>query len=265
MRDPREGLDGDGLITTGVRRDHVPRVFETVIDAAVAAVAGVPTNFGGGGPVELHLYGSVATGMALPGSSDVDLLTIGVSSGTAAALGRDLSRRFATLCRGVEIGAGQPEDYPGDNDEAYGNRVFLRHYCVCLLGSDAFRSALPFRGDARAARGFNGDIGRCLLRWRERAAVEASPELGRRIARKTLLAVAGLVSVHDSTWTTDRESSAQRMIELQPTWAGGLAELVAWSDGSRVAAPNSIHRVVAPGGIVESVVAEFSTTIGLWS
>jgi hypothetical protein len=40
--------------------------------------------------------------------------------------------------------------------------------------------------------------------------------LGRRVARKTLLAVAGLVSVHDTTWTTDREGATQRWSVIDP-------------------------------------------------
>lgn len=172
MRDPHEGLDSDGFITTGVRRDRVSRVYEPVLEAATASLVARLScngNVGCQDAVELHLYGSVATGMARPNGSDVDLFTIGVSGDAIASLSGELSRLFASLCRGVEIGAGQPNNYVGESDAAYGNRVFLRHYSVCLYGSDSLRSDAPFRGDAHAARGFNGDIGRCLTQWRQAA------------------------------------------------------------------------------------------------
>jgi hypothetical protein len=52
----------------------------------------------------------------------------------------------------------QRSNFSHESDEAYGGRVFLRHYCVHLVGPD-LHSALPdFTADVRAARGFNGDI-----------------------------------------------------------------------------------------------------------
>jgi len=79
---------------------------------------------------ELHLYGSVATGMARLGVSDVDLLAIWVPEGWARDIGAALSGRFGDLCRGLELGQAQPADFRGECDAAYGNRVFLHHYCV---------------------------------------------------------------------------------------------------------------------------------------
>jgi anti-sigma regulatory factor (Ser/Thr protein kinase) len=100
--------------------------------------------------------------------------------------------------------------------------VFLRHYCVLLAGSDAHRPKHDFAGDRRAARGFNGDIAQHVQRWRN--ALEADDDAGllaQRMARKSLLAVAGLVSVHDHTWTTDRETSAHRWSEIEPAQHDG--------------------------------------------
>lgn len=264
MRDPREGLTADGMIRTGVRSDRVPRMFEPVVAAAVEAVSGLST----GDAVELQLYGSVATGEAKPGSSDVDLLTIGISRQQATAIGRQLSERFVGLCRGVEIGAGRAEDFRDDDDpddERYGNRVFLRHYCVPLYGPSALQSATAFPGDARAARGFNGDIGQCLDRWRRDLDNTPPQQLGRKVARKTLLAVAGLVSVHDHTWTTDRETGARRWSEIDSQSSAPLTVLSSWSSGDRMASTAEVAETLAPEGIVETVVAHFAATIGLWA
>ena len=48
---------------------------------------------------------------------------------------------------------------------------------------------------------------------------------GADLARKSLLATAGLVSVHDRTWTTDRHSAARRWGQIEPVWATSLNEL----------------------------------------
>jgi uncharacterized protein len=240
VADPEEGVGPDGTIVTGARRDRVPAAFEPLVQAAVEATDGTA----------LFLYGSVATGQARIGRSDVDLLSVGPVD---AGVGEELSRRFAGLCRGVEIAAAQPSDYVGDSDEAYGNQVFLRHYCVQLSGPPRTDLSARYPADARAARGFNGDIARHARRWRRDRNVPAH-----RVARKTLLAVAGLVSVHDRTWTTDRARAARRWGEVHPELAADLATLVTWIESDR-SAPTAML-----DGLVTAVVDAFSTEIGLW-
>lgn len=69
--DPQEGIAPDGTIVTGIARSWVAAEFEPVITAAKAAMANRDE-------VSLYLYGSVATGQARTGCSDVDLLTVGL-------------------------------------------------------------------------------------------------------------------------------------------------------------------------------------------
>jgi uncharacterized protein len=260
VHDPDEGLTADGMIRTGVGVGRIPAAFAPVVRAAVDAVGSADAR------AELHLYGSVATGTAVPGRSDVDLMTIGLAEEEAGRIGAELSRTFAGTCRGVAIGAAQPDDFADGTDERYGNRVFLRHYCVPLRGADALRSPAPFPGDARAARGFNGDIGDRLQHWRR--GLESRPAAtpsARRIARKTLFAVTGLVSVHDRVWTTDRHPSGRRWAELQPRWKPWLTRLGAWADGRSSPSGAELTAVLADDGIVAAVVDSFAADIGLWS
>jgi hypothetical protein len=260
VHDPAEGVSTDGAIVTGARRDRVPPEFEPVLSAMADGLSSMAD-------VSLYVYGSVATGTARTGSSDVDFLTVGMPAPDTRTLGAALSDRFAALCRAVEIGPAMPEDLVGHGDEAYGNRVFLRHYCVHLKGPDRQADLPAFKADARAARGFNGDIAEHLRRWRS-AAAEADPAaaalLGRRVARKTLLAVAGLVSVHDTTWTTDRESAAERWSEIDPVLAGPLASLVLWSERRAQATTGDLQLALAPRGVVDTVKSAFEDAIGLW-
>ena len=108
MADPDEGVTTDGTIRTGVRRDRVPAAFEPVLTDAVA--------FAREGRASLYVYGSVANGTARRGSSDVDLLSIGLPD--AAVLGQRLSARYAGRCRGVEVEAATTADFAADTDAA---------------------------------------------------------------------------------------------------------------------------------------------------
>jgi len=255
--DAAEGLSVSGMIVTGARRDRVPAAFEPVVEAALDRVR----NRGRG---SLYVYGSVATGAAQRGLSDVDLLTVGVPRSEADAIGHELSAAFTGTCRAVEVAAAEPQDYVGDGDESYGNRVFLRHYRVHLAGSDGRVSLPDFPGDERAARGFNGDIACHARRWRE-ALDRRDPRatLGRQAARKTLLAVAGLVSIQDNGWTTDRATAAQRWSQIEPSTAEELAMLLRWADTDETPTAAAIRNAV--DGIVAATTASFATFIGLWA
>lgn len=256
MADPGEGVAADGTIRTGARRYRVPALFEPVLADAVACA--------GESRASLYVYGSVANGTARPGSSDVDLLSVGLPD--AAVLGQRLSARYAGICRGVEFAAATAADLADESDAGYGLRVFLRHYCVHLAGPDPSAALAPFPADARAARGFNGDLGRHLRRWRQQLAsgTVAADLLGVRAARKTLLAVAGLVSVHDHTWTTDRARAVRRWGELEPDLAVQLGLLHSWAARQRRPSPGETGRALAGDGVIAAITGRFATLIGLW-
>ncbi len=257
MGDPGEGLDRDGLIRTSASIDRISDPFRPALDATIDAVrANAPK-------ASAYAYGSVTTGQASIPKSDIDILTIGLDDDAATQIGAEQSARFRDLCRSVDIGAASPSDLAGDSDEAYGMRVFLHHYCVNLAGPDLDTATTGFPGDRRAARGFNGDIAHHHARWREANGTTDPAELGRRIGRKTLLAVAGLVSVHDATWTTDRGRAARRWSDVHPSLRTGLEELLAWGDDAVRADQVAVDRAI--GGVVTSIVEQFAADIGLWS
>lgn len=254
MRDPLEGLTDDGTIRTGVSLDRIPPAFSPILADLVREFEDHREP-----SWELQLYGSVATGVARVGLSDVDLVLINGSPTWADEASARLSFRHAQLCRGVEIGVAQTSDYVGDSDLAYGNRVFLRHYCVSLAGPDAVRARRPFPGDRRAARGFNGDIAAELARWRSGDAT------ARRISRKTLLAASGIVSIRTGTWTTDRATAAQWWIAHQPAHGNGIELLSRHADRTDELPVDELHELLAPDGVVSAVADSFASEIGIWS
>src|SRR4051812_50219544 len=98
MEDPLEGVAPDGSITTGVSRARVPPAFAPVVTAAVAAVHVARPD------ATLLLYGSVATGRACAGPSDVDLGGGGLPAPAAAGGGGGASAPVPARCRGGEVG-----------------------------------------------------------------------------------------------------------------------------------------------------------------
>lgn len=155
----------------------------------------------------------------------------------------------------VEVATAEPEDYLGDLDEGYGNRVFLRHYCVLVHGPNGRASLPDFPGDVRAARGFNGDIDRHVRRRAEALDLgDDAAVLGRRIARKTLLAVAGLISLHDHCWTTDRATAAQRWQQIDHSSADDLAMLLQWAD-DKIVPTTAVGAASAKGLVNPSALA----------
>jgi hypothetical protein len=257
VADPGEGLDRDGLIRTGASIDRISDRLRPVLDTTAEAVLASAPD------ASVAVYGSVATGQATSPGSDVDILAIGLDEAIALQIGAEQSARFGDRCRAVEIASAAPSELAGDSDEAYGNRLFLHHYCVHLAGPDLDTATSGFPGDRRAARGLNGDIGRHLDRWRADAATVEPSRSSRRIARKSLLAVAGLVSIHDATWTTDRERAARRWSRVHPDLDAGLAELHAWAVGAAAADRGAVDRSLDE--VVTVVVEQFAAEIGLWT
>lgn len=249
--DPEEGVTPTGMIRTGARPRRYAAGHQRVLDRLVESTPG---------DVSLYLYGSVATGTAVVPTSDIDLLTFGMTADVAAGLGRQLSEEATSTCREVAIAPAYTDDLQRADDEGYGLRVFLRHYCVHLSGP-ALHEELPeaFPADRRAARGFNGDIAEAAARWRSALDDGTSDpsRLGTAVARKTLLAVAGLVSVRDGTWTTDRRGAAVRW----RTEDASITQLLDWLDR-----PPTTHAEVrsALEGSVSHVVEAFADEIGLW-
>ena len=256
---------------TGLRAGSAVLVRQLVsgvhwlVPAAFGPVLADAAAFPGDSGASLYVYGSVAAGTVRPGSSDVGLLSVDLPG--AAVLGRRLPARYAGRRRGAEVAAGTAAGLAGGTGPAYGGRVFLRHYCVHLAGPDPSAALPACAADARAARGFNGDLGQHLRRWRQglEAGTVAAGLLGVRVARKTLLAVAGLVSVHDRTWTTGRARAAQRWSDLEPGLAAQLGRLHSRATAERHPGLGEVRRALADDGIVCAILERFTRLIGLWT
>jgi hypothetical protein len=222
-RDPDEGVDADGHLTTGASLDRVPAAYRPVLADCVAALTAAYGDRLDG----LYLYGSVATGQARPPDSDLDLLALAAEPVDCAALVAELSARHRAVLREVGLAQGPPAGLAAEADAC-----FLKHYCVPLAGRDR-RPDLPrFRPSRALADGFTGDLPELVERLR--SAVDGAadrPAAVRRAARRLLLAVATIESVSHATWSTDRATGAALLAAHHPEWAAVAGRAVEWSAG----------------------------------
>lgn len=103
MRDFREGVASDGSIVTGVSRRAAPPAFEPVLADPAETLAMWPA-------VSSYLYGSVATGQACVGRSDVDFLTVGFPAERTV---RRVARGFGSSRSGTAGSKGGAKDAAG--------------------------------------------------------------------------------------------------------------------------------------------------------
>ena len=249
-RDPAEGVDGDGVIVTGVSVDRVPAAYRPVVEDCVAVL----TETFDGQLHGLYLYGSVATGQARPPESDVDLIPVWVGSVApegVADVAAALSRRHRGLVREVGLAAATLAEVRSDGRDGFGLRCFLRHYCVCLAGTDLRPSLPACRASRAVADGFNDDVPALVRRWRSTLEAARTAEevavVARSAARKLLLVAATLESAEHGGWTTDRRTGAALLAAHHPQWAGTARQAVDWCAHPGRPAAGDVRRLLDLG------------------
>ena len=249
-RDPAEGVDGDGVIVTGASVDRVPAVYRPVVEDCTAVL----TEMFGGWLHSLYLYGSVATGLARPPESDVDLIPVWVGSVApegVADVAAALSRRHRGLVREVGLAPATLAEVRSDGRDGLGLRCFLRHYRVCLAGMDLRPSLPACRASRAVAEGFNDDVPTLVRGWRSELEAARTPEevavVARAAARKLLLVAATLESAEHGGWTTDRRTGATMLAAYHPQWASTARQAVDWCAHPDRPTADDVHRLLDLG------------------
>jgi hypothetical protein len=229
--DPEEGLDADGFITTGVHIANVRAPYDAVLSDVRNTIGTVLGSKLHG----LYLYGSVATGQAMPPTADLDLSAIVTSSGViedCRYLGEELSARHRLTVRDVGISTGLLEDVLARNDAGRAERCFLKHYCVSVAGVDLRPQLLKCRPDRALAREFIGELEPRLKGFAERLDAAVTPADVEAVAvlvgRRLLMAAAVLYSIPNHTWTTARTAGARMIAQHHPAYARYAARALAW-------------------------------------
>jgi predicted nucleotidyltransferase len=235
MRDPWEGRDATGAVVTGAHLDRISPAFAGVIkDASHAIVARFADLVH-----SVHVYGSVATGQAIVGRSDLDLLVVAHAPLPSTDL-QDVLKPIAAAHPQVrDIGGSVVllDRFRGAHPAARADRCFLHHYTVLVHGPHPLPWHPPCIADQALAEGFGA---LALSRLHDLAANGPSaeddvPQLGRHL----LMAAATLLSIQDGEWSTDRWDAVQRIRRRDPA-AGDNAKAVwtvADSQGSRFETP----------------------------
>lgn len=229
MRDPDEGVGEDGLIITGVGAHRIPLPFQRVLDDATNALVAPH----GDNLRSIYVYGSVATGQAVMGRSDLDLsvvVTNAVETSVATAVAADMSRIAANTAavRSIGVGTVTFDDLLADTEEGRIERCFLHHYCLHVWGQDFRSRTSPCAATPALARGFAGGLLNKLP-----AAIAGDWTLvsdPAAFGRHLLMAAAMALSVRDGDWSTDR-ATAVTLIGHDDVQAGqDAAAIWSWAD-----------------------------------
>ncbi len=237
MTDPAEGVDVDGYITTGVDRANLCSPF---LEVVAEAVGGCRTRCRD--DAVLYVYGSVATGTAVEGVSDLDLLAVVTSAHDRDALdglARELSARHRGVVREVGLAVTSPDEVFADSDEGVAWRCFLRHYCVCVDGVDLAADLPRCRPSRALVRGFAAGTETVLEDVADRLPAASDAEVGelaRRAARRLLLAGAVAASIEADTWTTSRDRAVGLLCARHARWSDELQRAARWADPVRAPA-----------------------------
>lgn len=231
-RDPSEGVGPDGRVVTGVDPANIVDPYDAVVESAVEAVVAQLGDALDG----LYIYGSVATGMARPPTSDVDLYAIVLRDAGAASreAASDLSARYAPIVREVGVSAVLLDDVLADTLEGWAERCFVRHYCVHLAGRNRKQDLPACQASPALARGVNGNVGDAIGRSLNRLRSEVLDERRTRhaiawSARKLLMSAATLLSTRAGGWTTDRDAGARLLTTAAPQLSTCVRRVQRWT------------------------------------
>ncbi|NBM16550.1 nucleotidyltransferase domain-containing protein, partial [Streptomyces sp. GC420] len=219
--EPDKGLDSAGYIA---REGSLGRIGEPFRPVVAALRDRAPEIFGRR-LRSAYLYGSVPRGNARPGRSDLDVLLVLREEPTAAdradadALEKELDAGFEEI-----DGAGillYSRARLLSEAERYDMGWFVACLCTPLLGEDLAEELPRYRPDGSLARGTNGDLARCLPRWRERLAHAGTDTgtdartnaevaaLARAVCRKLVRTGFTLVMPRWQGWTSDLARCAE--------------------------------------------------------
>lgn len=223
MNDPLEGLDRNGNIVTGVARLHISSPYDTLVAECVDALL-----VGLGHLLHsIFVYGSVVTGQAVVGRSDLDLLVVVKQHGEAHEILAPVQAR-TPIVRSIGVGVVTLNDLLAPTEEGRIERCFLHHYCVCVWGEDLRSQTSPCEPTPALARGFAGGLLQKLpaVLSSDWTSVTDPAAYGRYL----LMAAAMAMSVKADDWSTDRATGAALIAQDDAQAGQDAAAVWSWAD-----------------------------------
>ncbi len=204
------------------------------------------------------MYGSVATGKAVEGKSDLDILLVlkdapnNELSEKISVLEKNLSEKYEPKLRGVGLTVTNVGEVTSEK-EKYGYMCYIKHLCVCIYGNDVTKDVPAFHPSREVAKGFNGDIKESLLSYKskiENADSETElKKLSQEVSKKIVRTGFSLVMPRSGSWSTDLQSSFDTFLYYYPEKTEEMSIALAWAKA---------------GSSDKMVVIKFINTFGQW-
>lgn len=248
------GIDNNGFIITEVSLDKITPQYKPIVEEVVSSmVQELAAELDG-----IYLYGSVATGKAIEGKSDLDVLLVlkdipnATLSEKISDLEKSLSQKYEPMLRGVGLTVANIVEVNSEK-ERYGYMCYIKHLCVCVYGNDVTKDVQPFKPSREVAKGFNGDIKESLSSYKgkiEKAESESDlKKLSQEISKKIVRTGFSLVMPRLESWSTDLQSSYDSFIHYYPEKTGEMSMASDWAKN---------------GSLDKTAVLGFLETFGKW-
>lgn len=209
------GLDEEGYIKS-IGAAQIQAQFEDLVEAVVAQLL---RSFSAEELHSIYLYGSVATGGAQQGTSDLDVLVLfrqaltGETKETLADIEKATGEQFQHLVRDIGIAAASLYDVLSTGNQV-GWGCFIKHMCSVVHGDDIGLLFGAFRPGKSVVYGLNDDLQAQVDQFN----LQAEPDMRQMISlsRKLIRASFGLVVEQCDYWTTDLERCAASFCRCYP-------------------------------------------------
>ena len=257
------GVDDNGIIITEVSADKVTSQYKTIVSEVLDSILKELTSQLDG----VYLYGSVVTGKAVEGKSDLDILLIlkdepnNELSENISILEKALSKKYEPRLRCVGMAVTNIAEVTSDK-EKYGYMCFIKHLCVCIYGNDVAKDIPAFRPSKEVAKGFNGDIGERLEFYKDKIENITSEselkKLTQEVSKKIVRTGFSLVMPRSGSWSTDLQSSFDTFIYYYPEKTEEMKMALDWAMGTSVEKTTMIEFIKTSG---QWLVEEFGREI----
>lgn len=228
------GVDENGIILTEVSYEKITSQFKPIVESVLDAIVQEFSPLLDG----VYLYGSIATGKAVKGTSDLDSVLVFKNKPSEELLERistleaKLSKKYETALRNIGLEVTDVTELCSEK-EKYGGMCFMKHLCICLYGNDIAKDVPGFKPSKEVAQGFNGDIGQKLEIFRskiDRTDMEAEiKKLSQSAAKKILRTGFSLVMPRTKSWTTNSQVCYDMFVKFYPEKAVEMKIALDWA------------------------------------
>ncbi|MDV2581802.1 nucleotidyltransferase domain-containing protein [Alkalibacillus haloalkaliphilus] len=241
-------VNDQGFIITEVSKQNISSQFDEVVHLTINSL----DSKLGSHIHSIYLYGSVVAGRAIVGKSDLDVLVVfkfqpdEQISKQIDELSQELSQTFKDKLREVGLAYTYLEEIH-EGPESLGLKVFLKHLCVCLYGSDLSVDYPCYKPTKRVAAALNGDAPDVLNRlWKKYGEGQTALEkarIQRSIARKVIRTGSCFASAKEGVWATDREDMAQLFMNCYPNKAEQIEIALFATDESNKISSKQLEKI----------------------